>query len=53
MKPIIYALVFGIFLGLLTTDANSLWLKIPGYIMTAWMFLAATILATRLNKDGE
>lgn len=53
MKPIIYALVFGVFLGLLSTDASNPWLKVPGYILTAWMFLAATLLAIRLTKDSE
>lgn len=53
MKAIIYALVFGVFLGLLSTDASNPWLKVPGYILAAWMFLAAIIQAIRLTKDGE
>jgi len=53
MKAIIYALVFGVFLGLLSTDASNPWLKAPGYILAAWMFLAAIIQAIRLTKDGE
>jgi len=53
MKPIIYALVFGVFLGLLSADASNPWLKIPGYILTAWMFLAAILQAVRLTKDGD
>lgn len=53
MKAIIYALVFGVFLGLLSTDASNPWLKVPGYILAAWMFLAAIVQAIRLTKDGE
>lgn len=53
MVGIIYALVFGVFLGLLSADASTLWLKIPGYILSGWMFLAAIILGIRLTRDSE
>lgn len=53
MKAIIYSLVFGVFLGLLSMEASSIWLKIPGYILASWMFLAAVILAVRLPRDSE
>ncbi len=53
MKAVIYALVFGVFLGLLSIDASNPWLKWPGYILAAWMFLAAILQAIRLTKDGE
>jgi len=53
MFPIIYALVVGVFLGLLSADASTPWLKIPGYILTAWMFLAAILQAVRLTKHGD
>ena len=53
MKAIIYALVFGVFLGLLSTDVTNPWLKVPGYILAAWMFLAAFIQAFRLSRNGE
>lgn len=53
MTGIIYALVFGVFLGLLSADASNLWLKIPGYILSGWMFLAAIINAIRLTRDGD
>ena len=53
MQAIIYALVFGTFLGLLSTDASNPWLKTPGYILAAWMFLAAIIQAWRLSRDSE
>ncbi len=53
MTAIIYSLVFGIFLGLLSADASNPWLKVPGYILAAWMFLAAILQAIRLTRDGE
>ena len=53
MKALIYALVFGVFLGLLSADASNLWLKVPGYILTSWMFLAAIVLAVRLTRNSE
>jgi len=52
MKAIIYALVFGVFLGLLSADADNPWLKVPGYILASWMFLAAIIQAVKLGKDA-
>lgn len=51
MNPIIYALVFGVFLGLLSADASTPWLKVIGYILATWMFLAAIIAAIRLGKE--
>ena len=53
MKAVIYALVFGVFLGLLSADASNPWLKIPGYILALWMFLAAIVQAVRITRDGE
>jgi hypothetical protein len=53
MKAVIYALVFGVFLGLLSADATNPWLKIPGYILASWMFLAAVVQAVRVTRDGE
>ena len=53
MKAVIYALVFGVFLGLLSADASNPWLKGPGYILASWMFLAAIIQAVRVTRDGE
>jgi hypothetical protein len=53
MKALIYALVFGVFLGLLSADASNPWLQVPGYILTSWMFLAAIVLAVRLTRNSE
>jgi hypothetical protein len=53
MKAVIYALVFGVILGLLSTDADTLWLKVIGYILTGWMFLAALIMAVRVTRDSD
>ena len=51
MTGIAYALVFGVFLGLLSTDASTPWLKVVGYILTAWMFIAAILTAIRLGRE--
>lgn len=53
MGALAYALVFGVFLGLLSTDAVTPWIKIVGYVMTGWMFLAAIVLAIRITRDSE
>lgn len=55
MLAIIYALVFGVFLGLLSTDASNPWLKWPGYVLSGWMFLSAIVLAVRFStaKDDD
>ena len=53
MTAVIYALVVGVVLGLLSADADALWLKIPGYSLAAWMFLAAILQAIRISRDGE
>lgn len=53
MKAVIYALVFGVILGLLSTDAQTPWLKVLGYILTSWMFLAALIQAVRITRDSD
>lgn len=53
MGAVIYALGFGVFLGLLSADANTLWLKVIGYVLTAWMFTAAIITAIRMNQDSD
>lgn len=53
MAAIIYALVFGVFLGLLSTDADNPWLKWPGYVLSAWMFLSAIMLAIRFNASRD
>ena len=54
MAAILYALVFRVFLGLLSTDASNPWLKWPGYALAAWMFLAAIIMAVRFtHNDSE
>lgn len=49
MKGIIYALVFGVILGFLAMDAQTLWLKVIGWILAGWMFLAAIIAAVKKN----
>lgn len=53
MAPIIYALVFGVFLGLLSTDASNPWLKWPGYLLSGWMFLSAIVLGIRFNTAQD
>ena len=53
MAAIIYALVFGVFLGLLSTDAENPWLKWPGYVLAAWMFLSAIMLAIRFTASRD
>jgi len=53
MSAVIYALVFGVILGLLSTDAVTPWLKILGYILAGWMFLAALIQAVRITRDSD
>lgn len=53
MAGLIYALVFGVFLGLLSADATTEWLKVVGFILTGWMFLAAIIQAVKLTRDSE
>lgn len=53
MSSVIYALVFGVFLGLLSADADTLWIKVIGWVMTSWMFLAAIIMAVRITRDSE
>lgn len=53
MAAVIYALVFGVFLGLLSADAKTWWLQIPGYILTSWMFLAAIVQAVKVTRQGE
>lgn len=50
MKALLYALVFGIFLGLLGADASNILLKGIAYFLSGWMFLAAIILAVRWGK---
>jgi uncharacterized membrane protein len=53
MAPVIYALVFGVFLGLLSTDASNPWLKWPGYVLSAWMFVAAIAYARKMSKEDS
>tara|TARA_R110000764_G_scaffold118074_3_gene205474 strand:+ start:515 stop:676 length:162 start_codon:yes stop_codon:yes gene_type:complete len=53
MTAVIYALAVGVLLGFLSADADTLWLKIPGYSFAAWMFLAAILQAVRITRDGE
>lgn len=53
MSAVIYALSFGVILGLLSADATTLWLKVLGYILTGWMFLAALIQAVRITRDSD
>jgi hypothetical protein len=53
MPAIIYALVFGVLLGFLSADATTLWLKVIGYGMAAWMFIAAIISAFRMTRDSD
>lgn len=53
MAGLAYALVFGVFLGFLSADAQTPWLQIIGYLMTAWMFIAAVMLAVRISRDSE
>lgn len=53
MSAVIYALAFGVILGLLSADASTMWLKVLGYILTSWMFLAAIIQAVRLTKQDD
>jgi len=47
MKPIIYALVFAVVLGLLACDTQTLGLKITAGLMSLYMFAAAIIEAFR------
>jgi len=53
MPAVIYALVFGVILGLLSTDAQTPWLKVIGYILATWMFFAALIQAVRITRDSD
>ena len=53
MGAIAYALVFGVSLGLLATDAELPWLKVIGYTLSAWMFLAAILQALRISKQDD
>lgn len=53
MVAIIYALGAGVILGLLSADADTLWLKVLGYALTVWMFLAAIITAIRMSQDSD
>jgi len=50
MAALLYALLFGVTLGLLSTDASTPWLKVVGYILSAWMFVAAIVTAIRLGN---
>lgn len=47
MKSIIYALVFGVVLGFLAIDTQTLGLQIVAALFSAWMFLAAIIAAAK------
>lgn len=51
MKAVIFALVFGVVLGLLGADANLPWLKAIAYVLSAWMFVAAIVTSVRLGQD--
>ena len=51
MRAVIFALVFGVVLGLLGTDAKTSWLGGIAYFLSAWMFIAAIVTATRLERD--
>lgn len=53
MGPFIYALVFGVFLGLLSADASTMWLKVVGYALTTWMFLAAIMAGLRMSREDD
>jgi predicted exporter len=53
MAAVLYALVFGVTLGLLSVDATTPWLKALGYVLTTWMFLAAILAGVRMSKDDD
>lgn len=53
MVAVLYALVFGVTLGLLSADATTPWLKVLGYVLTSWMFLAAIMAGFRMSRDDD
>ncbi len=53
MVPVIYSLVFGVALGLLATDATTYWLKVLGWVLSSWMFLAAIIAGVQMTRDDD
>jgi hypothetical protein len=53
MGALAYTLVFGVFLGLLATDAKTPWLMVVGWVMASWMFLAAIITGIRMHGDDD
>lgn len=53
MGAVLYALVFGVTLGLLSTDATTPWLKVLGYVLTSWMFLAAIMAGVQMSRDDD
>lgn len=51
MAAIIYALGFFVLIGWLALDAQTLWLKVVGFVMSGWMLLAAIIAAVRKDDN--